>query len=558
MTQKKSTPEQSVRFYQLGGLGEVGMNCAVFESQGTRFVLDCGVSFPDDDAFGIDVLIPDFTRLVEQAESIAAIIITHGHQDHIGAVPWLLDLIDVPVYAPPFAAALLRDEFIEHGLEGQVDLRVVHHGSRVKIGPFELEFIRVNHSIPDTFAVAIQSPAGLLVHTADFKIDNNPLGELPIDEDRFRALGKQGVRALFADSTNAEVDGRAGSERLAHEGLEKVISEAAGRVFVTMFSTNVWRLQALLDIAAITKRALCITGRSLQRCYRIGLELGHLKIPDGTRVLELDEAATWGRERLIVACTGSQAQPRSVLMRLSQDDFRPLRIEEGDLVVFSARAIPGNERNINALKDQLVRRGARIYLGHEHVHVSGHACRDDQADMIRWVQPKLFVPVHGDYRYQRKHADTARELGVTRSHVLDNGDVLQIETDASRIIEHVPTHAIVVDGMPVGRLDSDALRDRRRLARQGIVVISLAIDDETGDMVDGPYILNRGALGPEDLDDGVLDALIGAIGKELRRLPRLVRRNRREVSEAIKDIARRTLREQTERKPIVEAIVYLV
>jgi ribonuclease J len=558
MTRKTATSDQSVRFYQLGGLGEVGMNCAVFESQGTRFVLDCGVSFPDDDAFGIDVLIPDFTRLVEHAESIAAIVITHGHQDHIGALPWLLDLIDVPVYAPPFAAALLRDEFLEHGLEGKVDLRIIHHGSRVKIGPFDLEFIRVNHSIPDTFAVAIQSPAGLLVHTADYKIDKNPLGELPIDEARFRALGDSGVRALFADSTNSEVHGRSGSERLAHEGLEQVIAGAAGRVFVTMFSTNVWRIQALLDIALKTRRALCITGRSLQRCYRIGIELGHLKIPAGVKVLELDEAATWGRDRVIVACTGSQAQPRSVLMRLSEDDFRPLRIEEGDLVVFSARAIPGNERSINALKDQLVRRGARIYLGDQHVHVSGHACRDEQAEMIGWVKPQLFVPVHGDHRYQRAQADTAKALGFKRSHVLDNGDVLQIDPADSRVVAHEPTHAIVVDGMPVGGLDSDALKDRRRLARQGIVVVSLAIDDETGEMVDGPYVLNRGALGPEDLDDGVLDALIDAIGKEILRLPRLVRRNRREVSEAVREITRRTLRAQTERKPIVEAIVYLV
>jgi ribonuclease J len=463
----------------------------------------------------------------------------------------------VPVYLPRFAAGLLKHQLAEAGFEeNEVDVRVVKAGDITEIGPFRAEFIHTTHSIPDALAVALHTDVGVIVHTADFKIDEDPFNEPPIDLARLKSLGDDGVRLLLSDSTNILRPGSTVSETVVRQGLEDVVRDASGRVFVTMFSTNLFRIQALLEIAAATGRRLLLLGRSLQRNVQIGRDLGLLKVAADVWVDE-DAAASLPDNQLIVACTGSQAQPRAALARMAYASLAGFGLADGDIVVFSARSIPGNEAFIARLKDQIVRRGARI-IDEGPVHCSGHACRDEQARMLEVVRPKSFVPVHGDHRYLVAHAALAAEIGVTTdSHVLENGEILEIDEHHCRVVETFTPRRVCVAGAPFGLIGGDAIRSRRRLAERGLGILVLVVDSGTGELDQAAELQNYGIFDPEFEGDVLNDAL-NAAEDAFHDLSPTARLNKKRASEAVRVAVMRTIKKATRRKPhILPLVVYV-
>jgi ribonuclease J len=547
----------TVRYFSLGGLGEVGMNCAVFEQDGQQVILDCGVSFPDDDILGIDKILPDFSLLLARPNNIVAVIITHGHMDHIGALPELMGLIDVPVFASRFAAALIKPQLAEAGFEdNEVDIRVVKAGDVTSIGPFTAEFIHTTHSIPDSLAVALRTNVGVIVHTADFKIDEAPFNEPPIDLARLTTLGDEGVRLLLSDSTNILRAGSTVSETAVRAGLEDVVRNASGRVFVTMFSTNLFRIQSLLETAAATGRRLLLLGRSLQRNVQIGRDLGLVKVAADVWISE-DAATSVPDDQLIIACTGSQAQPRAALARMAYASLAGFELANGDTVVFSARSIPGNEAFIARLKDQIVRKGATV-IDDGPVHCSGHACRDEQARMLEIVRPKSFVPVHGDHRYLIAHAALAAQLGVTNdSHVLENGEILEINEHRCRVVDTFKPRRVCVTGTPFGVVGGPAIRSRRRLAERGLAIVVLVVNSDTGELDQAAEIQNHGLFDPE-FSGALMEDLLDVAEDAFYDLSSTARLNEHRATETVRVAVMRAFKKETGRKPFILALVIYV
>lgn len=529
------------------------MNCAVLEQDGMLLIVDCGMTFPDEEALGVELVMPDLDWLVENETRIAGLVITHGHFDHIGAVPYLLEQIDLPIYAPPLAAEMIRSTLQERDLDDGVVIHRFEAGSRFKVGPFEVEAVHVNHSIPQTCALAIRTSAGLFVHTADFKLDEHPLNEAPADLERLRALGREGVQVLFSDSTNVERAGRSGSERDAREGLREAIAESSQAVFVTLFSTNLFRVQSLCDIAAETGRAVVLLGRSMEKLVGIARELGLLRLARPGIIVEADSARMLPRHQLLLLCSGSQGEPRATMHKLATGEMRSFEVMPGDLVIFSSRVIPGNEKSVSRIRNMLARRGARFVEDERSVHVSGHAYRDEQAEMIRCLQPRIFVPVHGEHRFLRRHAELAKSLGVKESHVLDNGDVLEITGKGARLIGQRHAVGIAIDGTALGPVDGQAMRERRRLARRGVVTVFVAVDLRQGELLDGPHLMAMGVA--EEVDD-VLKQAEEAAAVAYGRLDREERRIQPAIAEALRRAVMTAIRRELERKPLIEVMVY--
>ena len=545
--------DDALHFVALGGLGEVGMNCALFGHKGRYIVLDCGVSFPDDDVLGVDQMAPDFSQVGDLLDAVEGVVITHGHQDHIGALPLLCDDIDAPVYAPGYAAGLIRHQLAEAGFsKGDVELHAVREQRTYHVGPFEVEFVRVNHSVPDTFAIVLRCEAGTFVHSADFKLDAEPYGEPAADEARFREIGAEGVRALFSDSTNAEQPGRAGSERTVRDAFVKYIAECDQRVVVTCFSTNLFRVQALAEAAEASGRSLVLLGRSLQRNVGIGRELGVIDIPSGVLV-NSDEAHRLPPRETILVCTGSQANPRAALRRIAGDGLVGIQLGPGDKVIFSARPIPGNEASIARLKDDIARRGAEL-IEDGRFHVSGHGYRDDQRDLIRWLEPELVVPVHGDYRFLTAHAELAHAQGVEHTRVLENGHVLEITPHDARVVDRLDVETLAVDKTPFGTFFGPAMKLRKRIAQRGLCIASVGIDAESGRVVEDVELANLG-LFDASFDDGLMQEATVAIRRALRDLPKAQRRRSARVTELLRKELIRFFRSETGRKPYVHPVV---
>ncbi len=479
----------------LGGLGEFGMNMLALTCDETTIVVDAGVMFPDPELLGVDLIIPDLTYL--QTRRVAALVLTHGHEDHIGGVPHVLPLVDGPVYGTPLTLALVEPKLQEHGLEGTRPLVPVRPRERIQVGPFGIEFIRVTHSMPDCVALAIHTPAGVVVHTGDFKIDQTPIDGEHFDVHRFAQLGTEGVLALFADSTNIDRRGFTGSEREVIEAFEEIFTSAQGRLIVAAFASSIYRMQILVDLAAQFDRKVAFVGRGMIENSQIAQRLGYLRIPAGVQIRD-SEVGSWPAQDVLCLTTGSQGEPGSALSRIAIDDHRHVKLAPEDTVVLSARAIPGNEKAIGRVINHIARRGADvIHEGIKHVHVSGHGSEEELKLMLSLVRPRYFVPVHGEYRQLSQHARIAERVFAGRDPrptilLAENGDVLVFDDDGGRIAGKAPVGRVLIDGTRTGEVGDEVLRDRRHLAEDGLVVPVVAINGQTGALEGVPDIITRG------------------------------------------------------------------
>ena len=546
----------SIALIPLGGLGEIGKNMWVVENQDDIVVIDAGVMFPEEDMLGVDLVIPDISYLKERRNKVRGILLTHGHEDHIGALPYVLKELNVPVYGTRLTLGLVNNRLQEHALD-DVRLVEVRAGDRVRIGGLTFELIHVNHSIADVVAIAIPTPAGHIVFATDFKFDQTPIDGRPADVQRLAELGKQGVLALFSDSTNAERPGYTLSEKVVGDSFMDVFRTAPGRILVATFASNVHRMQQVFDAAAAFNRKVCVIGRSMVNVVRIASELGYLRFPEGM-LIDASELDRYPHEQLTILTTGSQGEPMSALSRMAAGEHRQVEIVPGDTVVISAHPIPGNERLVGKTINQLYKLGAEvIYYAFSGIHVSGHASQEELKWMLNLCRPRYFVPIHGEYRMLWHHARLAREVGVPEDHIflLDLGDVLEFTAEGQAAVTgRVSAGQVLVDGLGVGDVGTVVLRDRRQLSQDGILIAVVTIDKRTGAVVAGPDIVSRGFVYVRE-SEGLLEE-----ARE-RLLATLSERHGQPLTEwatvknSMREVLSRFLYERTKRRPIILPVV---
>ena len=498
-TSQKKQPREvryaPVKFTALGGLNEIGKNLYVYECCNDMFIVDCGLAFPDEDMPGVDLVVPDFTYLEKNKDRFRGIVITHGHEDHIGALPYLLKKVNVPIYGTRLTLGLVEGKLKEHNLLSQASLNVVEPRQNVRMGCMSVEFIRVNHSIPDACALAIHTPAGVIVHTGDFKVDYTPIEGGIIDLARFGELGNRGVLALMSESTNAERPGYTKSERSVGESFKNLFNSAEGkRIIIATFSSNIHRIQQIIDQAIIHDRKVAISGRSMQNVIAKAVELNYVRIPEGM-LIDIEDVNKYPPEKLVICTTGSQGEPLSALSRMSSGDHRQVTITPMDFIIISATPIPGNEKLVTKVVNELMKQGAEvIYESMYEVHVSGHACQDELKMMISLTKPKFFIPIHGEYKHLKKHSKLAIGMGIPEDHIFiaDLGQVLETDGVEMKFTGTVPAGRVMVDGYGVGDVGSVVLRVRKHLAEDGVMIIVATIDRETGNVLAGPDIVSRG------------------------------------------------------------------
>jgi len=486
--------KSKLKIIPLGGLDEIGKNITAIEYGNDIMLIDCGMAFPDEELLGIDVVIPDFSYVIKNKERVRAVVLTHGHEDHIGGLPYLLKEINVPVYGTNLTLGLVQNKLKEHNLLAGSKLNVVHPGDVIKLGVFGVEFVRSNHSIADAVALAIHTPLGVVVHTGDFKIDSTPIDGEMIDLTRFGELGKKGVLALMSDSTNAKRPGIAMSERMVGRTFDSVFKSTKRRIIVATFASNVHRIQQIIDAASENKRKVAVSGRSMLNLIDVASELGYLKVPAGI-LIDIEVIHKYPSNQLVIITTGSQGEPMSALYRMAYNEHRKVEITPDDLVIVSASPIPGNEKLVSNVVNELAKKGAEVI--HEkdaNVHVSGHACQEELKMMIALTKPKYFVPVHGEYTHLKTHAELASVLGIAKENIfiLENGKVLEITSNGAKSNETVCAGRILVDGLGVGDVGNIVLRDRKHLAEDGLIVIVVSIEGESGCLVSGPDVISRG------------------------------------------------------------------
>ena len=502
-------PNARVRIIPLGGLHEIGKNMTVYECGDDMFIVDCGLAFPDDEMFGVDVVIPDFTFVEKNKDKIRGIVITHGHEDHIGGLAYLLKTVNIPVYATRLTLALIEGKLKEHGLLGRVKLIEKHPGDHIKLGSFDVELIAVNHSIPDACALAISTKAGLIIQTGDFKVDYTPVAGPVIDLARFGQLGQQGVLALLADSTNAERPGATKSERVVGDTFETLFKKAEDRrIIIATFSSNVHRLQQIVDCCVKHGRKLAVSGRSMVNMVERASNMGYLNIPEGTLV-DLDVLGRYPDNKLVIATTGSQGEPMSALTRMAMNDHRKITVTPNDFIILSASPIPGNEESVTRVINALLRQGAEvIYEKTYDLHTSGHAQQDELKLMLALTKPRFFMPVHGEYKHLKKHCDLAAAMGVPRENMVigEIGRIVELSPEQIALGGTVPSGSVMVDGLGVGDVGSIVLRDRKHLAQDGLIIVVVAMDSATGEVVSGPDIVSRGFVYVREAEDMMNDA----------------------------------------------------
>ena len=493
--QRRKPGAVPVTIYPLGGLGEVGKNLTVYECGEDMIVVDCGLVFPDSDMFGVDLVIPDFTFLVQNKDRIRGLIITHGHEDHIGAIPYLLKQINIPIYATRLTLGLLGNKLEEHGLRGSTRMVEVQPRQKFSLGCFTIEPISVNHSIPDAVGYAIECPAGVIIQTGDFKIDYTPISGATTDLATIAEYGKKGVLALLSDSTNAERPGFTASERKVGQSFENLFVRAGKkRIIIATFASNIYRIQQIIDMAVEHGRKVAVSGRSMVNNTAMALELGYLHAPEGV-LIDIEQINKFPPEQIVLITTGSQGEPLSALSRMSSASHRNVRVGDGDFIIISATPIPGNEKMVTKVVNGLLKLGAEvIYESMYDVHVSGHACQEEQKLILKLADPKFFLPVHGEYKHLKKHAMTAASLGIPSDRILiaEIGDSITLSQDGIRVGEPVPAGSVMVDGLGVGDVGNVVLRDRRHLSQDGLVIIVATVNARTGEILAGPDIVSRG------------------------------------------------------------------
>ncbi len=484
-----------VRIIPLGGLNEIGKNMTVFECSNDMFILDCGLAFPDADMPGVDIVIPDFTYVERNADKIRGIVITHGHEDHIGGLAYLLKKVNVPVYATRLTIGLIEGKLKEQGILNQVKLNVVEPKKTVKMGCMAVEFIKVNHSIPDAVGMAIHTPAGIIVHTGDFKVDYSPIDGKIIDLARFGELGSKGVLALMADSTNAERPGYTHSERTVGESFDRLFKKGEGkRIIIATFSSNIHRVQQIINCAVRYGRKVAVFGRSMINVINTAIELGYLEVPSGI-IIDIDMMNRYENEKIVLITTGSQGEPMSALTRMAMNDHRKVVITPMDFIIISATPIPGNEKYVTRVVNELMKSGAEVvYEAMYEVHVSGHACQEELKLMQALTRPKFFIPVHGEYKHLKKHGDLALQMGMPKENVIiaEIGNVIETDGVSMKVVSQVPSGRVLVDGLGVGDVGSIVLRDRKHLAQDGLIIIVIGIEKSANIVAAGPDIISRG------------------------------------------------------------------
>ncbi len=492
---KSKAEPKPIKISFLGGLNEVGKNMTLFEYGEDMFLVDCGLAFPDQDMLGVDLVLPDFTYVERNADRIRGIVITHGHEDHIGGLPYLLKVLNVPVYGTNLTIGLIQGKLREHGLLNSATLNVIKPGDVITLGGFTVEAIHVNHSIPDALGLAIRCEGGTVVHTGDFKIDTTPIDGGMMDLGRLAEIGQEGVLCLMSDSTNAERPGFTESERKVGESFETLFRKAGNnRIIVATFSSNIHRVQQIMNVAESLGRKVALVGRSLENVVNISAELGYLNIPEGI-VIDINMINRYPADKLVIITTGSQGEPMSALTRMAFSDHRKVEIHPNDYVIISATPIPGNEKTVSRVVNELMKLGADVvYERMYDVHVSGHACQEELKMIMGIVKPKYFIPVHGELKHLRKHAGLALNVGIPKENILiaDNGRVAEISKKALKCTSTVPAGRVFVDGYGVGDVGSVVLRDRKHLAQDGLVIVAVCIDRENGEIISGPDVVTRG------------------------------------------------------------------
>ncbi len=499
----KSKIKSKVKIIPLGGLGEIGKNLTVFEYEDEIVIIDCGMSFPDEELLGIDLVLPDITYLLRNKDKIKGFFITHGHEDHIGGLPYVLKQINVPIYATKLTLGLIESKLEEHNILSDCTLNMVKPGDIIETGNFNIEFIRTNHSIADSVSIALHTPIGIIVHTGDFKIDFTPIDGEIIDLQRYAQLGKKGVLLLMADSTNATRSGYTMSEKTVGETLNNLFIKADGRVIVATFASSIHRVQQIANASIKNGRKIAFSGRSMEKISEVAMSLGYLFIPE-EMIIDLNDVKKYPDNKVTIITTGSQGEPMAALTRIAAGNHRSIQLEKGDTVIISSTPIPGNKKAVSCVVDDLTEKGAKvIYEAIEDIHVSGHACEQELRLIHALLKPKFFVPVHGEYRHLLSHSKIAENMGMDKSNIfiLEIGDVLELARNKAEITNKVPAGRVLIDGLGVGDIGNIVLRDRKNLAKDGIITVVIVINKESKTVISGPDIITRGFVYVRDSEE---------------------------------------------------------
>lgn len=549
--------KSKLKIIPLGGLHEIGKNITVFEYEDEIIIVDCGISFPEDDMLGVDLVIPDVTYLVKNQEKIKGMVITHGHEDHIGGIPYFLKQINVPIYATRLTAGLISNKLEEHKLLRSTEMHIVNQGDTIKLGKnFKVEFIRSSHSIPDSVMLAITTPAGTVLHTGDFKVDYTPIDGQIMDFGRIAELGQQGVLALMADSTNAERRGFTMSESSVGEVFEKLFLNCTKRIVVATFASNVHRIQQIVNSAVKYGRKIAVCGRSMINMISTAVELGYIDCPENL-FIDIDMIGSYTDDQLVIITTGSQGEPMSALTRMAAGDHRKVKITPNDLIIISATPIPGNEKYVSKVIDDLMQLGAEVvYSALADVHVSGHACQEEQKLILALAKPKYFIPVHGEYRQLRAHQETAELMGIDKDNIfmLTNGRVLEMNEEEAKFNGSVPSGRVLVDGLGVGDVGNIVLRDRQHLAQDGLIVIVLTMDSQTGEVVAGPDVISRGFVYVRE-SENLMDDVKSVVRHEVAKCEERGVRDWSTIKSTVKENLRDYLFIKTKRNPMIIPII---
>ena len=547
--------QNKIQIIPLGGLGEIGKNMTVFRYGEDIILIDAGLMFPEDDMLGIDLVIPDFTYLVENKDKVKGIFLTHGHEDHIGALPYVLKQVDVPVYGTALTLGILQGRLKENGVNSS-KLHVIKPGDKITAGAFKLDFIRVNHSIPDAIAIAINTPIGTIIHTGDFKIDHTPVDGQVTEFSKFAEYGDRGVLALLADSTNAERPGFTPSEKMVGKTFDDEFRYAKNRIIVATFSSNVHRIQQVIDAAVRYDRKVAVIGRSMVNVVGIARELGYLSAPDGV-LIDIDETHNYTADKIVIITTGSQGEPMSALTRMAMNDHKKVDIMPGDTVIISATPSPGNEKLVSRTIDHLYKLGADvIYEKSNGVHVSGHASQEEIKLMHNLVRPKYFIPVHGEFRHLIKHANLAQSLGMPKENIIiaENGSVIELTRNSIGINGKIPSGKVLVDGLGVGDVGNIVLRDRRQLSQDGIMIVVVTIDKESCHVVSGPDIVSRGFVYVREAE-GLMDDARDRVQSALEHCEDNGVSEWSAIKSTVRESLGRFLYEKTRRRPMILPII---